>query len=79
MRNDIKGWHEIGKARLNGYGNSGICFERDKVSLDDIEAVVNAKVAQKDVALDDSDTQNVALGDTLNGFQQVPDDLVIPF
>ena len=79
MRNDIKGWHEIGKARLNGYGNSGICFERDKVSLDDIEAVVNTKVAQKDVALDDSDTKNVALGDTLNGFQQVPDDLVIPF
>jgi hypothetical protein len=29
MRNDIKGWHEIGKARIHGYGNSGICFERD--------------------------------------------------
>ena len=29
MRNDIKGWHEIGKARMAGYGNSGICFERD--------------------------------------------------
>lgn len=29
MRNDIKGWHEIGKARLNGYGNSAVCFERD--------------------------------------------------
>lgn len=32
MRNDIKGWHEIGKARLNGYGRAGICFERDQVS-----------------------------------------------
>ncbi len=30
MRHDIKGWHEVGKARLSGYGNSGICFERDK-------------------------------------------------
>ena len=29
MRNDIKGWHEVGKARMTGYGNSGICFERD--------------------------------------------------
>ena len=29
MRNDIRGWHEIGKARIHGYGNSGICFERD--------------------------------------------------
>ena len=29
MRNDIKGWHEVGKARMSGYGNSGICFERD--------------------------------------------------
>lgn len=32
MRNDIKGWHEIGKARLGGYGRAAICFERDKVS-----------------------------------------------
>lgn len=30
MRNDIKGWHEIGKARIGGYGNSSICFERDQ-------------------------------------------------
>ena len=35
MRNDIVGWHEIGKARLNGYGRAGICFERDKVTLSD--------------------------------------------
>lgn len=31
MRNDIKGWHEVGKARMSGYGNSGICFERDPI------------------------------------------------
>lgn len=30
MRNDIKGWHEIGKARLSGYGKNGVCFERDE-------------------------------------------------
>ena len=35
MRNDIVGWHEIGKARLNGYGRAGICFERDQVSPKD--------------------------------------------
>ena len=35
MRNDIVGWHEIGKARLNGYGRAGICFERDKVTPSD--------------------------------------------
>ena len=35
MRNDIEGWHEIGKARLNGYGRAGICFERDQVSPKD--------------------------------------------
>lgn len=28
MRNDIEGWHEIGKARLNGYGRNAVCFER---------------------------------------------------
>lgn len=37
MRNDIEGWHEIGKARLNGYGRAGICFERDKVSPNDTQ------------------------------------------
>lgn len=41
MRNDIKGWHEVGKARMNGYGNSGICFERDlegdKATSDSLE------------------------------------------
>ena len=29
MRNDIEGWHEIGKARCEGYGRSLICFERN--------------------------------------------------
>ena len=29
MRNDIEGWHEIGKARLPGYGRGAACFERD--------------------------------------------------
>lgn len=28
MRNDIKGWEEIGKARLAGYGKNAVCFER---------------------------------------------------
>ena len=30
MRHDIKGWHEIGKGRIDGYGRGAICFERDK-------------------------------------------------
>lgn len=29
LRNDIKGWHEIGKKRIDGYGRGAICFERD--------------------------------------------------
>lgn len=29
MRNDIEGWHEIGKARCDGYGRSLICFEKN--------------------------------------------------
>ena len=29
MRNDIKGWHEVGKKRLSGYGKNSVCFERD--------------------------------------------------
>ena len=46
MRNDIVGWHEIGKARLNGYGRAGICFERDQVSPNEAEG--GAKVTQGD-------------------------------
>lgn len=29
MRNDISGWKEIGPARLSGFGNRTICFERE--------------------------------------------------
>jgi predicted P-loop ATPase len=43
MRNDIVGWHEIGKARLTGYGKRGICFERDQVSPNEDEG--STKVA----------------------------------
>ena len=53
MRNDIEGWHEIGKTRCNGYGRSLICFERDKADPD------------------------VELSGT--GFEQLTDDVVIPF
>lgn len=41
MRNDIVGWHEIGKARLNGYGRAGICFERDPVPHNEAEGGAN--------------------------------------
>jgi predicted P-loop ATPase len=30
MRHDIKGWHEIGKSRIDGFGRGAICFDRDK-------------------------------------------------
>ena len=43
MRNDIVGWHEIGKARLTGYGKRGICFERDEVPPNEDKG--NTKVA----------------------------------
>lgn len=29
MRNDIEGWHEVGKKRCGMYGNGASCFERD--------------------------------------------------
>lgn len=29
LRNDITGWHEVGKKRIEGYGRGAICFERD--------------------------------------------------
>ena len=66
MRNDITGWHEIGKARLSGYGRSGICFERDKVSPCDEKD--GSKV-----------TPNERLGDTNSGFFEVEGDDVVPF
>ena len=31
MRNDIKGWHEVGKARLAGYGRNSVCFDKDEI------------------------------------------------
>ena len=34
MRHDIKCWHEIGKARIPGYGNNAVCFEREKIPED---------------------------------------------
>lgn len=66
MRNDIVGWHEIGKARLNGYGRAGICFERDEASpnTDLGDTLGDAKVTQ---------------GDTKIGFDEVEADEVIPF
>ena len=36
LRHDIKGWHEIGKARIDGYGRGSICFERDSLSPNDL-------------------------------------------
>lgn len=72
MRNDISGWHEIGKARLNGYGRAGICFERDQVSPNE---------AQRHLKTSPKVTESV-LGDTKSkqiGFENVPDEDVIPF
>lgn len=33
MRNDIEGWHEVGKKRIDDYGRGAICFERDTERL----------------------------------------------
>jgi predicted P-loop ATPase len=33
LRNDIKGWHEVGKKRIDNYGRGAICFERDTEEL----------------------------------------------
>lgn len=65
MRNDIKGWHEIGKARLNGYGRAGICFERDQVS---------PKVTADEPKSVEGDTESL-----LVGFEEVDDNSIIPF
>lgn len=73
MRNDIDGWHEIGKARLNGYGRAGICFERDQVSPNDTREV-SPKVTET--------TSNSTKGDTKSiapGFVGVDDNIIIPF
>ena len=69
LRNDIEGWHEIGKARLTGYGRRGICFERDQVSPNVTQEV-------------SPNGQNDVLGDTKTdgtGFEVVDDNTIIPF
>lgn len=69
LRNDIEGWHEIGKARLNGYGRRGICFERDQAPSNVTQEVT-------------PNTQNDALGDTGTeqiGFESVDNNDIIPF
>jgi predicted P-loop ATPase len=40
LRNDIKGWHEIGKARIDDYGRGAICFERDTERLQEMSPSV---------------------------------------
>lgn len=72
MRNDIKGWHEIGKARLNGYGRAGICFERDMVAPTTTE--VSPKVTENSPILTKGDTNLRAVG-----FQEVNDNELFPF
>lgn len=66
MRNDIVGWHEIGKARLNGYGKRGICFERDEMTPNEAEggSLGGAKVA---------------VGGTEIGFEEVTKEEIFPF
>ena len=59
MRNEIEGWHEIGKARMSGYGRAGICFERDPIGV------------TYDVKGDTLKGDTDAIGDTLEGFEDV--------
>jgi len=65
MRNDIEGWHEIGKARLHGYGRAGICFERDPAS---------PKVTESAPKSAKGDTTSGGVG-----FSEVDDNIIIPF
>ena len=67
MRNEIEGWHEIGKARMNGYGRAGICFERDPISV------------TYDVKSDTLEGDTDAIGDTLEGFEDVTGECDILF
>lgn len=69
MRNDIKGWHEIGKARLSGYGRAGICFERDHGAQS-----VTIEVSPKVTTQSKGDTQLTA-----TGFEELDDNTIIPF
>jgi hypothetical protein len=69
MRNEIQGWHEIGKARLNGYGRAGICFERDQVSPN-VTIEASPKVTKQ--AKGDTNLDQI-------GFHEVDDNTIIPF
>ena len=40
MRNDISGWHEVGKKRIDDYGRGAICFERDTEQLQTVTPTV---------------------------------------
>ena len=73
MRNDIKGWHEIGKARLNGYGRAGICFERDE-TMSPNGPEVSPKVTETEPKTAKGDTQSLPIG-----FTELDDELTIPF
>ena len=69
LRNDIEGWHEIGKARLTGYGKRGICFERDQAPPTATqEAPPKTKI----------DTLG-GIQEALVGFTEVDDNTIIPF
>ena len=72
LRNDIDGWHEIGKARINGYGRRGICFERDDVLSDVPQASPKNSVGDTKTTL--GDTNSVP-----SGFEEVDDNIIIPF
>ena len=77
MRNDIKGWHEIGKARLNGYGRAGICFERDDIASKNWAPV--ASVASPKVTTDEAETTKGDANLEQVGFTAVDDNTIIPF
>ena len=49
LRHDIKGWHEIGKARIDGYGRGSICFERDTEELRSVSPSVTNNTGFEDV------------------------------
>lgn len=69
MRNDVVGWHEIGKARMSGYGRAGICFERDE-SGQGVTQEVSPKVSEEPKG-DTNEVDGV--------FTEVDDNIVIPF
>jgi hypothetical protein len=40
LRNDITGWHEAGKKRIDDHGRGAICFERDTERLQEMSPSV---------------------------------------